>query len=289
MTLFSLSWIHQGTAATPSPTPATSRIDLAFGNTFMVFVIFCLAFQFYRVRQFLHEKWPATFESDPSLTPPASPPLKCKCTLYYALDMLSPLLSQPFSQVQHNTMPLPFHIDIQLPRNILSKLVSFERQESRWKTWTHWSTLYLSYLRVLVGHRCGIKCTSQNSLIQLGEPLGSTPKTTAIIAIFDSVGARINQSYQTNKCIFEPISSEPIISIINARRAIILTFLGSHERVDMRPTKKWEKYGVYIVPQKTRILPRIFITWSPDALRFWEAAHCKYNMCAPQKYLSKST
>jgi len=104
MTLFSLSWIHQGTTATPSPTPATSRIDLAFGNTFMVFVIFCLAFQFYRVRQFLHEKWPATFESDPSLTPPASPPLKCKCTLYYALDMLSPLLSQPFSQVQHNTI-----------------------------------------------------------------------------------------------------------------------------------------------------------------------------------------
>ena len=79
----------------------------------------------------------------------------------------------------------------------------------------------------------------------------------SIIAIFDSVGARINQ---TNKCIFEPISSEPIISISNAHRAIILTVLESHERVDMRPTKNGEKYGVYIVPPKTRILPRIFIT-----------------------------
>ena len=77
------------------------------------------------------------------------------------------------------------------------------------------------------------------------------------IAIFDSVGMRINQ---TNKCIFEPISSEPIISISNARRAIILTVLGSHERVDMRPTKKMGKNGVYIVPPKTCILPRIFIT-----------------------------
>jgi len=55
MTLFSLAWIHQGTT-TPGPTPATSKIDLTFGHTFTAFKILCLAFQFYRVRQFLPDK-----------------------------------------------------------------------------------------------------------------------------------------------------------------------------------------------------------------------------------------
>jgi len=56
MTLLSLAWIHQGTAASPRPTPATSKVDLVLGHTFTAFVIFCLVFQFYRVRQFLSQK-----------------------------------------------------------------------------------------------------------------------------------------------------------------------------------------------------------------------------------------
>jgi len=77
-----------------------------------------------------------------------------------------------------------------------------------------------------------------------------------LIAIFDSVGARINQ---TNKCILEPISSEPIISIINARRAMILTVLGSHERVDMRPTKKMgEKWCLYCASENTYIASYLY-------------------------------
>jgi len=50
MTLFSLAWIDRGAHTTPMH---VSKVDLAFSSIFMVFVVLCLAFQFYRIRNFI--------------------------------------------------------------------------------------------------------------------------------------------------------------------------------------------------------------------------------------------